>query len=328
MAATAAISAKTMYAVTLVIQCRFSCSSCLSPSFFTSACRFLSRLSVLMIRLRASITSLRSEAISLVPDTGAAASAGGGVDILGAFVSSLMWIMLRERPWTAEASHVRRIVASARRPARPQASAVRRMALLLRLEEMEHQAQRDQVPTHVEGPRAVARVHRRAGDRVPLLEHRGDRPAQLPAQPEREVAGSRVGLVVGAVARAGVERVADPSPAVERESLAAPERRVEREQDGDALDRQVSAHRDPVVVEHVADLDLEVQLVVVLIAEGGEKAGLEDLVRGGLVVDVVAVAGDEARPAEESDGALPFLGDGGEGRGGGQKQDEGKAHLR
>src|SRR3954451_20135759 len=46
----------------LVIQCRLSNISCLRPICLSSACRFLSRLSVLMTRLRASTTSLRSSA--------------------------------------------------------------------------------------------------------------------------------------------------------------------------------------------------------------------------------------------------------------------------
>ncbi|EAU65759.1 hypothetical protein STIAU_6724, partial [Stigmatella aurantiaca DW4/3-1] len=47
------------------IHCRFWKSSWRLPTAFTSACRFFSKLSVLMTRLRASITSLRISDSSL-----------------------------------------------------------------------------------------------------------------------------------------------------------------------------------------------------------------------------------------------------------------------
>src|SRR5437762_1011022 len=149
MAPTPARRAKAMYAVTLVIQCRFSCSSCARPICLSSACRFLSRLSVLMIRLRASTTSLRNAASSLVAAGG---SDTGEVPILGVLDSSFICIMLRERVEPARASHEREFGASFS-SARPPLGRVR-VPFVVRFEEMEHQAQGKQVSAHVQLLRA------------------------------------------------------------------------------------------------------------------------------------------------------------------------------
>src|SRR5437868_8944474 len=206
MAPTPARRAKAMYAVTLVIQWRFSCSSCLRPICLSSACRFLSRLSVLMMRLRVSITSLRSCTMSAVSCEAAGGSEAG---LRGLLVSSGILIMLPERTGRARASHAPRFQASfsGRAWERP-VSMSGRMALFLGLEKVEHQPQGEQVSAHIQVLLAVAGVHLRARQGVAVLDHQGGGASELPAHAERQVGGRRVGLVVGARAGAGVERVA------------------------------------------------------------------------------------------------------------------------
>src|SRR5207248_2563692 len=125
---------------------------------------------------------------------------------------------------------------------------------------------------------------------------------------------------------AGVERVAEASAAIDSEALARPEHGVEREDDGDGLDGQIAAH-DAVAVVEIADLDLEMQLVVVLVAEGSETAGLEDLVAGELLVDVRAIPPQPARASQERDGPFALFGDRREGRRGGESEQKGEAHC-
>src|SRR5713226_6616103 len=143
MAPTPASTAKATYAVTLVIQWRFSCSSCLRPICFSSACRFLSRLSVLMIRLRASSTSLRRRFMS----PASCDSARGGTD-LDVLVSSAICLMLHQRAGSPRASHGAQIDASFSSTGR--SVRVWRVALFLGLQEMDHQPQREEVAAHVE----------------------------------------------------------------------------------------------------------------------------------------------------------------------------------
>ena len=65
------------------------------------------------------------------------------------------------------------------------------------------------------------------------------------------------------------------------------------------------------------------QVLVVLVPEGDEPAGLEDLVRGQLGIEVVAVAGQErAGAAEDGDGPFALFGHGSE------QQREQERHLR
>ena len=106
------------------------------------------------------------------------------------------------------------------------------------------------------------------------------------------------------------------------------QRGVEREEHGDALDLEVAA-RDPVTVPEVSDLDLEVQLLVVLVAKGSEAAGLQRPVRRELLGQVIAVAGNQgADPSEEGDRAFAFLRHRCGGGRGGEEHCERESHLR
>src|SRR5207237_5631722 len=64
-----------------------------------------------------------------------------------------------------------------------------------------------------------------------------------------------------------------------------------------------------VLVEHVADLDPAVQLVVGLVPEPEDEAGLEERVP---LAGAVVAGGDLAGAAEQRDGPVAFLGDRGE----------------
>src|SRR3954470_5661028 len=109
--------------------------------------------------------------------------------------------------------------------------------------------------------------------------------------------------------------------------MGAEDGRIDAEQDGDASHPQV-APRDLVPVDEVADLDLEVQVVVVLVSERGEAARLYGLVRGARVAEIVAVSGKQgARAAKERDRSFALLGNAG-GRGGSGEEDcEAKSHC-
>src|SRR5689334_5539477 len=222
--------------------------------FLTSAWRFLSRLSVLMTRFRASMTSLRRAASS---PSEALSTGGGAAEIRAVLVSSLIVIMLRSTLGKGKsiprgefsctffgrpgAGSSRADVAPGACPHGP-AALLRplRLAFLVGLEEVEHQPQRKEVAAGVDRLPAL-RVHLGAGEQVAILDHQRDRTAELHAQPERKVGGGGVGLVVEAGARGGVEHVADAAAAVEGERLAAHEHRVEGEEDGDAPDLEILA---------------------------------------------------------------------------------------
>src|SRR6202171_72970 len=209
MAPTPASTAKATYAVTLVIQCRFSCSSCCRPINLSSAWRFLSRLSVLMMRLRASMTSLRSWAISPVWDEMESARSEGGVDILEVLGSSLICIIPRQRLAARRASHAERFHASVFR-ANERGLGRLRVPFVVGLEEMEHQPQREQVASDV-APLLALRIARRAADDDPILDAHPHQRRQPQPQAERQVAAGRGGFVVDARGRAGVGQV--PAPA-------------------------------------------------------------------------------------------------------------------
>src|SRR5439155_14028037 len=159
-----------------------------------------------------------------------------------------------------------------------------RLAGLVRFEEVEHESQGEEIAAYVQLLRAL-RIHLRAGEGIPVLDHQRERPRELVAQSERDVTGGGVGLVADAVALAGVQRIPDPPASIEREGAPVNQRGVEREEHGDGLDLEVAA-RDPVTVPEVSDLDLEVQLLVVLVAKGSEAAGLQRPVRRELLGQV------------------------------------------
>src|SRR6266850_5132999 len=173
-----AMAAKRKYAATLVIMCRFSKSSCLRPICLSSACRFFRRLSVLMTRLRASITSLRSREMS--PSW----PAGSGWDTLrGELVSSLILICLG-KAWVGPEHPMERTFVHLSCCGADDLPAGR-LPLVVRLQEMEHQPEGEQVSAHRQLPLAL-RVDLRVGERVSVLEHHREGSCHLEtdAQPE------------------------------------------------------------------------------------------------------------------------------------------------
>src|SRR3981189_1710109 len=237
-----------------------------------------------MTRLRASITSLRSREMS--PSW----PAGSGWDTLrGELVSSLILICLGNA-WVGPEHPMERTLrhlscwGAGDLPAG-------RLPLVVRLQEMEHQPKGKQVSAYRQLPLAL-RVDLGVGQGVPVLEHHRDGSCHLEPETEREVCRGRVGLVGDALPGAGVQRVPDPSPSIEGYRLSAHQHRVQREHDGNGLDLEVAA-RDPVAIHHVPDLDLEMEVVVVLVPEGGQSPWLHDLVRGPLLGQVIAVAGND-----------------------------------
>src|SRR5437867_300593 len=202
-----------------------------------------------------------------------------------------------------------------------------RLSFVIRLEEMEHQADREQVAADVEALLALG-VDLRAGQRVPFLDHRCERAGDLQAQSEGDVSGRRVRLVVDAGARTGVQRVPDATAPVEREAPTLHQGSIQREQDRNAPDLEV-ATRDAVAVGEVSELDLEVQLFVVLVPEGDHPAGLHQPVRSALLGQVRGVARNErAGAAGQGDAPFAFLRDRGSGGRGGQERCQGETHLR
>src|SRR5438105_6735814 len=92
---------------------------------------------------------------------------------------------------------------------------MRNRSMVVRLQEMKHQADREEVAADVEALRAVAGVHLGAGEGPAVFDDQSERAAEPNPEAEGHVAGCRVGLVADAAARAGIDRVAEPSPAVE-----------------------------------------------------------------------------------------------------------------
>src|SRR5216683_2180581 len=333
-----AMAAKRMYAATLVAMCRFSNCSCLRPICLSSACRFLSRLSVLITRLRDSITSRRRSERSRSPADWC--STTGGTE-RGAVISSLIGI-----PWLAllkgtTAGGSGSIPQGARFPAsfsigrlagrrwdnrRMARSPSRsgRVSFVLGREEVEDDPGGEQVAAHVDRVRGAG-VGGRGRDAVAVLDHAADVVGDPEAEAHRHEAHRRIGLEVAGGARDGVQRVAEPAPRVYGVPAALGEGGIELEQDLEAADLE-RAGALAVLVEAVAQLDASVQLVVGLEAEAEQEAGMPQAVLGagfGLVLP----AGDGAQPSQKRDGAVALAGHAGQGGRGGEQDAGGSAQA-
>src|SRR5919108_5824401 len=97
-------------------------------------------------------------------------------------------------------------------------------------EEVEHEARADEIPTHVHGV-ARARVGGGGGDRVALLDDRGEVVNEAEAESHGDETRGRVRLHASRAGPGGVQRVADAPTRVQSEPALLREDGIEREQD-------------------------------------------------------------------------------------------------
>src|SRR6267143_4706535 len=332
-----AMAANRMYAATLVIMCRFSNCSCLRPICLSSACRFLSRLSVLITRLRDSITSRRRSERSRSPEDWC--STTGGTE-RGAVISSLIgipWLALLKRDDGRSGS----IPQGARFPASfsigrlpgPQVGHRRqarspsgggRVPFVLGREEVEDDPGAEQVAAHVDRG-GTGRVGGGGGDAVAILDHATDVVGDPEPEAERHETHRRIGFQVAGGARDGVQRVPAPAPGVHGVPAALVEARVERQQDLEAADLE-RAGALAVLIEAIAQLDASVQLVVELVAQAEKEPGTPEAVLGS-GLGLVLPAGDGAHSSQHRDGSVALAGHAGEGGRGGEQDAGGSAQA-
>src|SRR5438067_2817380 len=191
---------------------------------------------------------------------------------------------------------------------RPLRRLVARAAAIVGREVVQLQADAEEVPAHVHRRVRRRRIQRGRADRVSVLDHEGEVIGEAEPPSQRDEAGGGIGLDVGPAAGRSVERVPEASARIERVPALLHERGVELEEDLDAADVE-GTRGGAVLVEHVADLDSAVQLVVGLVAEAEHEAGLEKRV---LAASAVAAGRDLAGSAQQLDGPGSFLGGSGQ----------------
>src|SRR3954470_14853344 len=231
---------KIRYATMLVIQCRLSNISCLRPICLSSACRFLSRLSFLMMRFRASTTSLRR---SPIPPPPSVTGLLDGVMLTGftgrgGVISSLICIpsapgaggfkwdlarngrRARNHPmvqfflhvtvdtpggalvWSCTGRASGRFAAPGVKPA-----LVAGAAAVVGGEVVQLQSDAEEVAAHVHRGVRGDRIQRGRADRVPVLDHEGEMVGEAEPASQRDEASGGIRLVVGPSPHRGVERV-------------------------------------------------------------------------------------------------------------------------